>query len=111
MIMGASCYLTMALIVAVCTIQQLASLKWGVIVLYILGGFGRAIFEGTNKAVFADFFPNDKEAAFANVIMQSGGAATLAFFFFPPGIFHDSNDQNLIDGRTAALITASPYLI
>lgn len=51
--------------------------------MYILAGSGRAVFEGTNKAVFADFFPNDKEAAFANVIIQSGGSAAIAFFVFP----------------------------
>ena len=36
-----------------------------------------------NKATFADFFPRDAEAAFANLTIQSGAASTLAFFVFP----------------------------
>ena len=44
---------------------------------------GRATFESTTKAVVADFFPLDAEAAFANVVVQSGGATAVAFFVFP----------------------------
>merc|ERR1711998_396723 len=55
--------------------------KWPIVIpMYILFGLGRATFESTNKAVFADFFPNDADGAFANIILQSGAASTIAFF-------------------------------
>ena len=46
-------------------------------------GCGRSIWESTTKAVFADFFPDDPQAAFANIVLQSGLASTIAFFVFP----------------------------
>jgi MFS family permease len=50
---------------------------------YTLMGFGRATFESTLRATFADFFVEDTEGAFANIILQSGLASALAFFLFP----------------------------
>jgi len=41
------------------------------------------VFESTNRATFADFFPDDKEAAFANLILLSGGSAAVGFLAFP----------------------------
>jgi Na+/melibiose symporter-like transporter len=54
--------------------------QWSVTLLtfiYTLHGCGRATFEGTLKATFADYFAYEKEGAFANIILQSGlsGAA------------------------------------
>ena len=46
---------------------------------YILLGIGRATYEGTLRAVFADLFPNEKEGAFGNIILFSGSASTLGF--------------------------------
>lgn len=46
---------------------------------YVLLGVGRATYEGTLRAAFADFFPNDKEGAFANIILWSGTASTLGY--------------------------------
>ena len=46
-------------------------------------GVGRGVWEGVNKAIYADIFPNDSAAAFANITFQSGFAASLAFFVFP----------------------------
>ena len=53
------------------------------IVGYSLMGFGRATFESTLRATFADFFSHDTDGAFANIILQSGLASALAFFLFP----------------------------
>jgi len=43
-----------------------------------------------SKAIFADFFTEtESQAAFANIILQSGSASTVAFFVFPglsPGL-------------------------
>jgi hypothetical protein len=49
------------------------------VAIYALEGTARCVFEGANRGVFADFFPQDSEAAFANVVWQSGGASTIAF--------------------------------
>ena len=45
-------------------------LHWGwlsIFCIYIFQGIGRATFEGTLRAEFADMFPSEKEGAFANV--------------------------------------------
>jgi hypothetical protein len=39
------------------------------VAIYSLHGMGRATFEGTLKATFADYFPQEKECAFANIIL------------------------------------------
>ena len=46
---------------------------------YVLEGVGRAVFEGPNRALFADWFESQREQAFACWIVQSGGTATVAF--------------------------------
>ncbi|KAH8067031.1 hypothetical protein JL720_12541 [Aureococcus anophagefferens] len=52
-----------------------------------LGALGKALGRQapvTNfKATFADYFPHAKEAAFANVQLQSGVASTIGFFVNP----------------------------
>ena len=47
---------------------------------YVLEGWLRCVFEGINKAVFADLFLGQSEVAFATLIVQSGGASALAFW-------------------------------
>eukprot|EP00756_Hemistasia_phaeocysticola_P004635 Hpha_TRINITY_DN12929_c0_g2::TRINITY_DN12929_c0_g2_i1::g.164600::m.164600 len=44
---------------------------------------GRAAWEGSNRAVVADYFASDRPAAFSNVVLQSGGAASIGFYLFP----------------------------
>eukprot|EP00440_Ansanella_granifera_P052836 gb/GFBE01057288.1/.p1 GENE.gb/GFBE01057288.1/~~gb/GFBE01057288.1/.p1 ORF type:complete len:462 (+),score=97.70 gb/GFBE01057288.1/:1-1386(+) len=57
-----------------------AAWGWGVLIFYVLMGVGRAVYESTNKAIFADFFQGEKSAgAFANVFVFGTGASTLAF--------------------------------
>jgi hypothetical protein len=50
------------------------------VLIYTLQGTGRATFEGTLKATFADFFPHEREGAFANIILQNGLASAFGFF-------------------------------
>eukprot|EP00471_Norrisiella_sphaerica_P006643 CAMPEP_0184490862 /NCGR_PEP_ID=MMETSP0113_2-20130426/19111_1 /TAXON_ID=91329 /ORGANISM="Norrisiella sphaerica, Strain BC52" /LENGTH=425 /DNA_ID=CAMNT_0026874981 /DNA_START=98 /DNA_END=1375 /DNA_ORIENTATION=+ len=83
MLGGCLSYLTIAIVVAAVQDGTLESLKWGLVFLYILAGNGRSVFEGTNKAMVADFFPEEKPAAFANIIITSGGASAIAFYVFP----------------------------
>jgi hypothetical protein len=59
-----------------------ATLKtWGVLVpIYLLQGLGRACYEGTNKALIADFFTTKAAAAFSNITIANGVASALLFF-------------------------------
>ena len=57
---------------------------WGPLIFaFVLMGCGRATFEGTLRATFADFFSEDLPGAFANIILQSGLSSAFAFFAFP----------------------------
>ncbi|CAE8616766.1 unnamed protein product [Polarella glacialis] len=54
---------------------------WGLILLYLFQGTGRAVYESTNRATFSDFFTGEKtEGAFANCMMQSSFAFAFCFF-------------------------------
>jgi len=54
---------------------------WFLIVLYLLQGSGRAVYESTNRAMFSDFFTGAKtEAAFANCMLQSSLSFAVCFF-------------------------------
>jgi MFS family permease len=56
--------------------------RWGwfpLVVVYALHGTGRATFEGTLKATFADYFPYEKEGAFANIILQNGLSSAIGY--------------------------------
>lgn len=78
---GAMCFAAIPISVLLFTPDG-ANGYWGtsLVSLYILQGMGRAVYEGTNKAVFADFFPGDKsEGAFANCIMQQSVAFFVSF--------------------------------
>jgi MFS family permease len=55
---------------------------WGwplLILIFTLHGTGRATFEGTLKATFADYFPYEKEGAFANIILQNGLSGAVGY--------------------------------
>lgn len=53
---------------------------WGLLFLvYTFHGLGRATFEGTLKATFADYFPYEKEGAFANIILQNGLSGAIGY--------------------------------
>lgn len=65
-----------------CRHDENKSWSWSLLILvYSLEGSGRATFEGTLKAIFADYFPLDheKEGAFANIILQYGLASSLGY--------------------------------
>lgn len=55
---------------------------WGLAVLiavYCFQGVGRSSFEGALKGTFADFFPSEKEGAFANIILQNGTFTSIGY--------------------------------
>lgn len=75
---GALCFLG---VVAPFLVQPDASYYgWAsLIFVYTCHGIGRATFEGTLKATFADFFAYEKEGAFANIILQNGLSGALGY--------------------------------
>lgn len=53
---------------------------WRLVILYALQGLGRSVYESINRATFADRFPGpQRTGAFANCMMQSGGAFFISF--------------------------------
>ena len=57
--------------------------KWGwvrLVLVYTFQGIGRSTFEGALRAVFADYFFDEKEGAFANIILQNGFFTSLGFY-------------------------------
>jgi len=59
---------------------------WAIItMLTVAQGLGRAMWEGVNRGITADFFDGEqREAAFANIVLQMGTASTIGFYSFPP---------------------------
>lgn len=78
LVLGALCFLAVVLpFIIVPNMEQ-----WGwfpLVVVYSLHGTGRATFEGTLKATFADYFPYEKEGAFANIILQNGLSSAIGY--------------------------------
>ncbi|KAH8065090.1 hypothetical protein JL722_1993 [Aureococcus anophagefferens] len=80
--LGACCFGTFA--VANLSLAPAALGSWPALVpLAVVFGCGRSTWETNFKATFADYFPHAKEAAFANVQLQSGVASTIGFFVNP----------------------------
>merc|ERR1719161_922102 len=67
--------------IPVCTLfAQPASWGWGIVLLYVMQGSARAIYEGINRAVFAEAFDDQTESAFALCSAQSSFAFAISFF-------------------------------
>jgi len=74
---------------------------WGTMIgLYLIMGNGRAVFESTNRAVFADFFPHAAAGAFGMFNVQGGLSGMFGFAVFIKELW--PNDQ--IDMITPATI-------
>ena len=75
--------------------------------LYVLEGWLRCVFEGINKAVFADLFLGQSEVAFATLIVQSGGASALAFWMMSVGV----NERFVAAATLIAAVAAMPMFL
>jgi MFS family permease len=78
LILGAICFFSVVFPFAVVPDTK----QWSVIALifvYTFHGCGRATFEGTLKATFADYFAYEKEGAFANIILQNGFSGAIGY--------------------------------
>jgi len=83
MVLGCLSFFTLGMIGWLVPLKTLENSGWGgMIGLYLIMGNGRAVFESTNKAVFADFFPDNAAGAFAMFGVQSGLAGAFGFIVF-----------------------------
>jgi len=83
MLVFAACnYLTVGLLCLLLPQQVLAS-RGLVVVMCVIAGSGRSLFEGANKGLLSDMFRENVEGAFGNVMFQSGFGATTGFFIYP----------------------------
>eukprot|EP01065_Artemidia_motanka_P018692 TRINITY_DN2202_c1_g3_i1.p1 TRINITY_DN2202_c1_g3~~TRINITY_DN2202_c1_g3_i1.p1 ORF type:complete len:519 (+),score=119.68 TRINITY_DN2202_c1_g3_i1:71-1558(+) len=84
MLFGAACFTGVSAAFTF-TSDPIGSLgTWSVLpAMFVLFGAGRAVWEGPAKAVFADFFLDDAQAGFSNLILQFGASAAAAFYLFP----------------------------
>merc|ERR1719187_1216498 len=105
MVLGCSSYLGVGLIGYLMTEEELINGRWVFLVaLYVLVGNGRAVFESTNRAVCADFFPDTSAGAFSFISIQSGLAGAAGFFIFSNTVNADPHDAAfalLIQGAVA----------
>ncbi|EEC47504.1 predicted protein [Phaeodactylum tricornutum CCAP 1055/1] len=76
--LGALCFCFVALPFLIQPDLQRWNGAW-LILIYTLHGTGRATFEGTLKATFADYFSYEKEGAFANIILQNGLSSAIGY--------------------------------
>jgi len=74
---------------------------------YVLQAIGRACYEGVNKALYADFFPKDADAAFANIVLAVGVASAIGFFFFP----HMTRPQAATSALVSSAVAVVAYLL
>jgi MFS family permease len=78
LILGAMCFF--GVVFPFVAQPQASNYGWpSLIMVYSLQGTGRATFEGTLKATFADYFSHEKEGAFANIILQNGFAGAIGY--------------------------------
>lgn len=76
---GAICFLCIPL--TLFALKCCSGWGWWLIVLYLLQGSGRAVYESTNRAMFSDFFTGSQtEGAFANCMFQSSLSFAASFF-------------------------------
>jgi MFS family permease len=80
MLVGSACFAMLAFLFTVSSDESLSS-TGTLVLLYVLQGMGRGVFESCNQGVISDFFPNDAPAAFANVVWSSGGATAFGYLF------------------------------
>jgi hypothetical protein len=78
LMVGAACFMGVVLFFVI--LPDPHSYSWTLLLgVYSLQGIGRATFEGTLKAVFADYFCHEKEGAFANIVIQNGFSSAIGY--------------------------------
>ncbi|CAE7671323.1 Vwa8 [Symbiodinium pilosum] len=84
--LGSFCFLSIGLVSKLS--EPNSKLGWSIwlLLLHVLHGVGRGVYEGTGKAVFGDFFPGDKcVGAFANVLVQVSASSIIGYILASTG--------------------------
>jgi len=79
LMLGSCCYMLIGGFLIVYTPQEVTDMGYYSVFIYVTSGVGRSVFEASNRATFADYFPDDNAAAFANIIFWSGAPACIGF--------------------------------
>jgi len=78
--LGSLCFLTIGLLSK--TREPTDSFGWSVwlLLIHVLHGVGRGVYEGTNKGIFGDFFGDDRSVgAFSNVLVQVSASSIVGY--------------------------------
>jgi len=110
MLGGLLAFVALSLLILLLRPEQLGG-PGALVPIYLLQGLGRSCFEGTNKALYADLFPNDAAAAFSNIVIFNGGASAAAYFVFPL-LAHEPNRKSIkaVTALVPACIAVAGYL-
>eukprot|EP01064_Diplonema_japonicum_P025706 TRINITY_DN37129_c0_g1_i1.p1 TRINITY_DN37129_c0_g1~~TRINITY_DN37129_c0_g1_i1.p1 ORF type:complete len:478 (+),score=95.40 TRINITY_DN37129_c0_g1_i1:21-1454(+) len=82
--LGAVMFFIEALIYLIFSQEQLG--KWSIMItLVAVQGISRAVWEGPNKAVVADYYPQQsiRALAYTSYVLQNGLSSSIGFFIFP----------------------------
>ena len=94
--------------------------QWGwrlLLLVYFMYGAGRATFEGSLRAIFADFFAYEREGAYSNIVLQSGLTSTVGFIVTYSGLeckssspycisYNDGTHHNVLILELGVVITS-----
>jgi len=106
LILGQLSFLTEAIIFWALTDQELGHYL-PLFLLYTLHGIGRATYESTMRATFADIWKDDQQAyAFANIVVANGGSTAICFLVYP----YISKEAMCITGIVMASLGIMFYL-
>jgi len=106
MLFGLVAFVCLSLLVLIFDNASLG--QWHLLIpLYLLQGIGRACYEGTNKALYADFFPNSAAAAFSNIVLANGCASAIAYFTFPSL----NKEPRAVAALVCATVALGSYLV
>eukprot|EP00929_Paragymnodinium_shiwhaense_P020386 TRINITY_DN13610_c0_g1_i1.p1 TRINITY_DN13610_c0_g1~~TRINITY_DN13610_c0_g1_i1.p1 ORF type:complete len:437 (-),score=85.53 TRINITY_DN13610_c0_g1_i1:532-1842(-) len=116
LVIGHLCFMAIPIILFVgvsCLGKEGCRSGWGdwLIVLYLLQGIGRAVYESTNRAAFSDFFTGAAtEGAFANCMLQSS-LSFAASFFMQVALKRGTALEWIVIGLAAAIFITFPLAV
>ncbi|KAL7466930.1 hypothetical protein ACHAXS_007201, partial [Conticribra weissflogii] len=81
------------------------------LVIYVLLGIGRSTYEGTLRAIYADYFADETEGAYANIILFNGLASMVGYW--SNVVSSDCADDTLTgeDSSKHESVSNDPYCI
>merc|ERR1711990_917883 len=80
MLVGSACFSMLGFLFISSSDESLSG-TGTLVLLYMLQGIGRGVFESCTQGIISDYFPNDAPAAFANVVWSNGGATAFGYLW------------------------------